>query len=71
MASKQPFKLFDWKQKLKRFYLRSSKTISHKVLSKARNALLLKSSLAADEAITQNFANKLKKNLRRTWDIYE
>lgn len=41
MASKQPFKFFDWKQKLTRFYLRISKTISHRVLAKSRNALLL------------------------------
>lgn len=41
MASKQPFKIFDWKKKLITWSIKINKTIKHKVLSKSRNALII------------------------------
>jgi hypothetical protein len=41
MASKQPLKFFDWKQKLTNWSIRLNKIIKHKILSKSRNALVI------------------------------
>ena len=70
MASKQPFKFFDWKQKLTRLYLRLNKTIAHRVLAKSRNALLLDYDISPDNSGLE-FGNKLRKKLNKTWEIYD
>lgn len=69
MASKQPFKLIDWKQKIVRLSLRVNKFFKHKILSKSRNALILSDSQSGVE--THRFTDKLKGSLKKTWEIYE
>lgn len=41
MASKIPFKIFDWKSKLTKLSIRINKTIKHRILSKSRNVLII------------------------------
>lgn len=69
MASKQPFKFLDVKHKAERFYIRLAKVIKHKIMSKSRHALLLRDFEASPEA--NNFVEKLKGTLKKTWDIEE
>lgn len=49
MASKLPFKFFDWKQKLATWSIRINKTIKHKVLAKSRNALIITTSPSTND----------------------
>ena len=64
MASKQPFKLIDVSNKLKVWSLRVQKFFKHRVLSKRRNALLV------GHNPNETFAEKLKLQLSKTWDIF-
>lgn len=86
MASKLPYKFFDWKQKLASWSIRLNKTIKHRILSKSRNALIItnqsSSSLSSssspllDKNIVdtknnvRSFDDKLKQNLQKTWELY-
>ncbi len=74
MASKQPLKLFDWKQKLTRWSLRINKTLKHKILSKSRNVLVISSSSnfesMNEDKENLNFDSKLMKMIKKTWEIY-
>ena len=69
MASKQPFKLLDLKQKAARLSTRIYKVVKHKILSKSRNAMILRDQSAGKEA--DAFVQKLVNNLKKTWEIYE
>ena len=75
MASKQPLKLFDWKQKLTRWSLRINKTLKHKILSESRNVLVISSSPNSDSISEDNqnlnFDSKLMKMIKKTWEIYQ
>lgn len=77
MASKQPFRIFDWKQKLTGWSIRLSKVIKHKVLSKSRNALIISAEGAAKDNNVlgqegkKDFDSKLKSTLKKTWELYE
>ena len=65
MASKQPFKLINIQNKLKVWSIRVQKIIKHRILSKRRNALLIGSNP------NEEFKDKLKARMTKTWDIYE
>lgn len=71
MASKQPFRFFDWKQKLTGWGIRLNKTIKHKVLSKSRNALIISGQSSSGQADKPDFETKLKSSLKKTWELYE
>lgn len=79
MASKLPYKFFDWKQKLTSWSVRINKTIKHRILSKSRNALIItnQSSSPIDNnnsndngnsvSNVKGFDAKLKQTLQKTW----
>lgn len=85
MASKLPYKFFDWKQKLTSWSIRINKTIKHRILSKSRNALIITSQLSSPssslhsnkdnnfvgtKSSVRGFDDKLKQNLQKTWELY-